>query len=146
MTASASFPVDVAVEAAFTGDPGLMDLLNPGIPTVDQEPKVFNGKAPQSTPEPYITLAGAAEDAFHVFNRKGNENDLTIDIWTDGSDGFRSVKQIYAAMKRIVDGELLPLDGHTMVRGRLTLITTLNDPSGSAHGIAAYNVLSQVAA
>lgn len=140
MSESAAWPIDVALEAALGADAALIALLNPG---GGDAVKVYNGKAPQETGEPYLVLGDTAEDRANTFGRAGNSGEQTIDIWCPAGEGFRRVKQIYGEMKRILDGKRLVLDGHTMVLGALRLVTILNDPSGSAHGVAFYSARTQ---
>ena len=138
---SATFPLQVALEATLTGDVTLAAML--------VGDGVFARRAPDGTPlnaaggrVGYIVLGSSSEDdsgdfgrvsASH-FGRDGTSNRETLHIW---SDNIADAKAIYAEVERLLDRTRLTLDGHTMVHGRLSYLTDLTDPDGAAVQIIA---------
>ncbi|MBA2458726.1 MAG: DUF3168 domain-containing protein [Gemmatimonadales bacterium] len=141
MTASATWSLSKALAATIQGDATILALLNAVKP-------VHSGKPPGGAALDYIVLLDSSESRWmHMNGQGGNEGGETLTIWTTDLS-LRKGKLIYAELRRLLDGTTLALDGHTMVRGELRLVTTYTDDGNppARATVVGYTVLSKVGA
>lgn len=129
---SAQWPVEVAVIAALAADAALATV--PAYVTI----------APKVTVAPYFIVGDSSENAFRMFQREGYSGVVTIHIYANTKSGALT---IYDHLERVLDGVLLVVAGHELVQGRVSLVTTFQDPDTTRHhAVARYTTLTQVAA
>ncbi len=141
MTASATWPLSKAIDAAIKADAPILALLNAARP-------VHSGQPPAGSTLDYLVLSDSSETPWlHMNGLGGNEGGETLLIWTADLSRKKGLL-VYAELRRLLDGTALTLDGHRMVRGRLALVTTYTDdgtPAARAT-VVSYTVLSTVGA
>jgi hypothetical protein len=103
--------------------------------------RVFEGRAPQGSKFPRITLSAPSEVDVGLFQGSRSENGEEIHLW--GQESEQDVLNLYAEVKSLLHGNRLAVGGYRMVRpGTLRLITVLADPDGKTwHGVAQYETV-----
>lgn len=133
---SAIGALQIAIDTIISGDAQLGAILKGN--------KVYSLVAPLGSERPFVTLGGSRESALPLFRRsapaKNGEED--IHIFSGRNDKLEIIK-IYQHLDRLLNYAELPLEGHRMVRGRLTLVDIIGDDGGGSHGILRYEVLTQ---
>lgn len=134
--ASAVGPLQIALWTAIQNDPDLYNLL-------DGE-KIYSIQAPEDAPMPFIVFRNSGEENFNVFQRKGKLGAEDFGIHSERMDK-EELLDIYDRLERILNGTRLPLGGHIMISGTLTLITVVPDEFKGTQLVARYVPLTQEA-
>lgn len=140
---SAQWSVQVAVEATLVGDAALAAALGADATGVA---KVYDAIAPSDTPLDYLVLGDASEargGAGSAFGRGGHTGALTLHVWAATRERAAA---LHAHVARLLDGQRIPVDGHALVLGRLSLVASFPDPSGAHHRVLRYETLTRPAA
>lgn len=94
-----------------------------------------------NAPLPYIVLGPAGERDASRYGEPGHEGDESPRCW--GRFPW-DADAVYAALYPVLHNVTLSLSGHRTVRGKLSRITDLPDPSGTAHQVVArYRILTR---
>lgn len=142
---SATIPVRVALLARLRAHAGVQAEVGgePG------RSRVFGGVADDPNDFKYIVVGDPGEQprgASVPFGRDGHEGTTRIRAWVAGADDAPALR-LYHEIEQALNRVLLPLDGHTMVSGRVRLITTQSDPDRRAtQAVIEYRVHSRVSA
>lgn len=140
---TAAWPIQVAVHAALVADSALVALLgtDPG-----GFPAVYNGVATEDAPLDRVVIGEPTEGDFDALMRRGNAGTLTLDVYT-ASPANAAALAIYARIVAALDSTALTVSGHTLLSGRVSLVTAFGDPpSGGRHLVARYVTRTRSAA
>lgn len=139
--ASVLDPLLLGVIAALNADPVVTMLV---------EGRIFDTKAPDATPFPYITVTSPTESPFDAFNRRGNDTSLTLHIWyreagnSPREISARVVHSVYREVESVLNYGPIAIAGATFMSGRLVYVAGMLDPDGfTYHGVARYDVLTR---
>lgn len=144
-------PRQAALYVALRDDLALRDLLN-SIARAWRLPegaeRFHSGElAPVGSSLPYVLIAGATARGRAWFGKRGGEGGCTLHVYTPRTEAEtteRDVMQVYAELERLLHLTPLPMEGHKLLRGTLSLETILPDPGGTAmHGVCRWNGLTQ---
>jgi hypothetical protein len=139
---SGMWPVQEGIVAALAADATFVTLAGP----------VFDSLAPRDYPVVngarigYVTMADSAEQDMRVFARKGYTDGETLNIFAATRE---DVKQIYAAIERVLNGPRIDLPGgtHVMLRSETRLIACTLDADGvTGRGVVRYDCITQAVA
>lgn len=103
-------------------------------------PRFYLGKAPSTAPLGYYLFGAVSETDQGFYAQPGATGTYRIHCWADSSS---NASRLYQWLKRLISGQILVLDGHTMVRGLLSRVTDASDADSTAwQVIADYHVES----
>jgi hypothetical protein len=121
---SAMGALQVAIDDALAGNPAFVALVDTRVYSLGTVPKDPDTIAAA----PYVELGDSAERATGYFGTGGNTNDETITIVTPRADGKPGAARVLVALMDALDGRRIPCDGHTVLSGRVELLTMFVDP------------------
>lgn len=134
MSADSSWPLQEAVHAALTGDAPLMAMVT----------GVFD-HVPAETAFPYITMGENTARHWGAAGLDGVEATLTLHAWSRAR-GRRQVKEIIAAIHRILHDANLAVTGHALVNLRFEYTETVLESDGiTYHGLARFRAVTHTA-
>lgn len=134
---SAVNPLQIAIDSLISGDGALDGIL------VGQ--KVYSLVALEGSLFPYIVMGESAESTRGLFQKSAKDGVEIIHIFSE-MDDKTEVLTIYEHLDRLLNKTQIIVAGHTVVMGRLRLITIMGDPKGGTHLVARYEVLTTQAA
>lgn len=91
--------------------------------------KVYFDVAPEHSPLPYILFGQTTENDRGYIGRPGQEGLETLHCW--GVDRWEA-RDVYSALYRLFNKQKKTIEGHEMIVGTLSLVTTANDPTREA--------------
>lgn len=137
---SALWPTDVAIAAAVETDTAMIALLS----SFDGKPAIFSGRAPREAAYPRIVIADSSEDRRATFGRDGNSMTVTLHLWS-AVVGRDQVLEIYRNLMRLLEGQILTVQGHQVYRGSIRLVTIIADPiEPLMHGVVEFSAWTGV--
>lgn len=132
---SVLLPLQAALSARLTGDAPLMARVT----------AVYDGQAPQSTPEspvvlPYVVIGEPTEVPQRPLERAGWSATLTLHVWSN-YPGRREALEIADLMDAALAAPLA-LTGHTSARLKPEFRTVLVEADGVRHAPVRYRILT----
>lgn len=124
-------PVRVGIDDALLGDSTFNTLIG-GRAYAD-------ASKPEDADLPFIAYGTPFEGAFDTFSAAGNQGTRLIHLYGADDD---VVETMYGHVKRVL-GAGVTVDGHTLLRLSVSLLSIAPDPSGAAHGVVRVAVLTQ---
>ena len=114
----------------------MIAAINADVPlsTLLQGEKIYQRRAPENSPLPYILTANTVETEAAYMMQPGQQGIEDMTIW--GEDIHQAV-EVYLALYPVLNKRKIAMSGHLQVYGTLSYLTDFPDPSREAHGITA---------
>lgn len=133
MTATSLLEVQTAVVAKLKGNAPFVAMVS----YIGEEP-------PEAAAFPYVIIGESTMNRFDTFTKSGNQNTLTIHIWSQAL-GFAECFNILNAMNVLLDYQSLSgMTANNLVMFRLENVNTLRDIA-TRHLVARYAYWTQPA-
>ncbi len=126
MSESAVAARRVGLIAAIKGDMALSDAL--------KGEQVYVRRAPDGSPLPYVILGLTVETDRSYVMQPGQDGVEDMTIWHEDPV---SAQELYVLFYRVLNNKKIALTDHIQVRGRLSYISDLPDPTREAYGVVA---------
>ncbi len=131
---TASWPLQQALYAAISTDPGVLALLG--------SPRIYDD-VPQSAPFPYITLGQSTVRDWSSVVDDGEEHILTLHVWSRAS-GRKETHEVMGALREALHDRPLTLSGHRLVNLRHEFSDARRDSDGETyHGVVRYRAVTE---
>lgn len=120
--------VQIEIIDALLADAGVMGLIGD---------RIISGVPGEGYPLPYVRLSASDELDAARLGRNPTSGVESFDVFSRDVDHLE-VKAVYEAMRNVLHNRRFTLSTGRAIRGRLTLLTTMNDPTGEAHAVVRY--------
>ena len=118
-------PMQAALYATLTGDPGFMALV-----------KAVYDDVPEGGAFPYVTFGEGTENSWDTFGGTGSDATITMHVWSRYK-GYKEAQRINDAMIGLLDNQTgILLEGYGLVLLNFENSVQLRDPDGITRHIA----------
>ncbi len=135
---SSVWTIEEAILEAFNNDTEWLSLCG--------GKKMYSGDIPEGAVLPYGNIGDVNERGTRTSvqrKKAGFDNQRYINLYSDEEGKFKC-SQMYRIALRLLDGQKLPLSQDRMIRGEISLISMLPDPSGSGdRAIVSYETVTR---